>query len=85
MIVKEITGNEETIDLEESDDVQVDGVFSFQNISSYSIRWSTEEFSATNQGSLLNPTNERVFSAATTIYFKQITMDASVQCRAIEL
>ncbi len=78
MITITIAG-EETIEL--TDNHTVNNISSFQNTSSAYVRWSTEIFSETNQGSILSPRHERVFSDATTVYFKEVVM-GKVHCRS---
>lgn len=84
MIEVTITG-EETIELSKTDDTKVNGVFSFQNRSSDVIVWSTEQITGANKGAIVYPSNERVFSGATTVYFKAVGVGVSVHCRATEL
>ncbi len=85
MIVKTISGNEQTITTSTVDDVQVDNVTSFQNKSAHAISWSSKAFDTSNSGSVLTQNDERVFTEALTIYFKKSHVAAPVQCRSVTL
>lgn len=85
MVEITLANNEETIALSKTEETKVNGVFSFQNLSNRTLRWSTEAFSATNQGSIIDAKSERIFSLATTIYFQKKMISSKVQCRSVKL
>ena len=86
MVTITLTEDEQTIELDGSDIYKVTNVRSFQNLNKSNdnkeIRWSTMNFSSTNDGSIVEELGERVFSDETEIYFKGI---GTLQIRAASL
>jgi hypothetical protein len=72
IITKTLGSNEETIEDLSGDDVLVTNVASFQNQSRVELYWSTEPFSASNEGHVVELRDERIFSAVRPIYFRHL-------------
>ena len=71
MINRTLTSSEETITITD-ETVKIANCSSFQNVGKSNIRWSTEDFSTSNEGSVCEPLGERLFGNPTVIYFRGV-------------